>query len=633
MQIGRTAAIGLMGILLGIGTTGWAQEAPPEAAVEEVVVTATRTEAPLKGTAASVTIITEKEISEKKAKTVLEILRDVPALDVVQTGGLGGTTSVFMRGANSNHTLVLIDGVQVNSPTAGLFDFADLTTENIERIEIVRGPQSTLYGSDAIGGVIHIITKRGKGPAAPFLSLEAGSFGSFREVIGFSGSNELLDYSFSASRFDTRGFSKASERAGNTEKDSYRNTTFSSRVGLSLPREARLEWTARYTDAEVDLDGCDPVTFFCPVDDPNFVQDTRSLVTSLGLTAPMNKVWDQQLKLSFNQDKLKGTDPDTLSNNYVINTQGRRLDWQHNFSLGELDKITVGYEYEAQIGENQGSPGFDEALVNNAGYALNQLRLGSIFLNLGVRYDDNNRFGKEKTYKAEVAYRIEPTGTKIRAAHGTGFHGPTLNDLFFPGFGNPNLKPEKSSSVEAGIEQQLWGKRLRLGVTYFQTRIEDLIQFVSDPVACVAPFAPFNFCPVNVNQAKVIGTELEISVAPVESVTFSANYTFTAAENANTGAELARRPRHKASVVLTLHPLQDLNLQLDVRYIGRRFNDPANTLPLGEYTLVNLAGSYDITPKAQVFARIENLFDREYEEVSGYQTAGISAYGGVKITF
>lgn len=632
MQKRWAIVLGLMWMLLGMATSGVAQEAPTEVAVEEVVVTATKTRVPLKETAASVTIITEEQIQEKKAKMVLEVL-DVPALDVVQTGGPGGTTSVFMRGSNSNHTLVLIDGVKVNSPTTGLFDFADLTTENIERIEIIRGPQSTLYGSDAIGGVIQIFTKRGKGPPTPYVSLEAGSFESFRESIGFSGSNQQLDYSFSVNRFDTRGFSKASEKAGNTERDAYRNTTLSSRVGLSLPRNARLDWTIRYSDAEVDLDGCDPLTFFCPVDDPNFVQDTQTLVTSLSLTAPVSNVWDQQLKLSFNQDKLKGTDPDTQDNNYVINTQGRRLYWQHNFTLSELDKITVGYEYEAQIGENQGSPGFDEALVNNAGYALNQLRLTPFFLNLGVRYDDNSRFGKEKTYKAEIAYLIEPTGTKIRAAHGTGFHGPTLNDLFFPGFGNPNLRPEKSSSVEAGIEQKLWHDRVHIGATYFQSRVEDLIVFVFDPMTCVPPFAPFNFCPVNVQLAKVIGTELEIWTKLFDGMTISGSYTFTAAEDANTGAELPRRPRHKASVVLTLHPLRDLNLQLDVRYVGRRFSAAKNTQQLGEYTLVNLIGSYDLTTKVQLFARLENLFDREYEEVSGYQTAGISAYGGVKITF
>jgi len=272
--------------------------------VDDVVVTATRTEVPLKKAASSVTVIDEKRIQEKHLSTVLEVLREVPGLDIVQTGGLGGTTSAFLRGTNSNHTLVLLDGVQINSATTGAFDFADLTTENIDRIEIVRGPQSTLYGSDAIGGVIQIFTKKGKGPSRSSVSIEAGSFLTFRETIRMSGSSDLMDYSFSAERLDSQGFSKANENMGNTEKDGYENTALSSRIGLGLFKKAYLQLTSRYTVSKTDLDTCDPVTFFCPVDDPNFVQHNRNLVSALSLTAPFDSLWEQHFSFSFEWNEL-----------------------------------------------------------------------------------------------------------------------------------------------------------------------------------------------------------------------------------------------------------------------------------------------------------------------------------------
>jgi len=296
--------------------------------LEPIVVTATRIEVPIKETASSVTIIDGKTIEAKHHRTVLEALREVPGLDIVQTGGAGGTTSAFLRGGNSNHTLVLIDGIQVNSPTTGAYDFSDLTTDNIERIEIIRGPQSTLYGSDAIGGVIHIITKKGKGAATSSVSFEGGSFGSYRETLRLSGSTEKGDYSFSAARFDTEGISRANEKNGNPEKDRYENTTFSSRIGFNLPHDARLEWTARLTDASSEIDGCCP-----PSDDPKALQNKRALATSLSLISPVTAWWDQKLQLSLQQDKLKGIHPDLTFGNFEIDTEGQRLDWQSHGRL------------------------------------------------------------------------------------------------------------------------------------------------------------------------------------------------------------------------------------------------------------------------------------------------------------
>jgi vitamin B12 transporter len=617
-------------ILIAVTTkVSGAEETSPEEipTFPPVFVTATQTEVPLKETAASVTLIDEKTIEEKHLTTVEEVLREVPGLTVVQQGGPGATTSVFLRGTNSNHALVLIDGVPVNSPTTGAFDFADLTVENIERIEVIHGAQSTLYGSDAIGGVIQIFTKKGRGPLTGSLSFEGGAYRTFRETLELSGAKERFDYSFSAAHLDSRGFSRADQRNGNPEDDGYENTALSSRIGIHLTDRARLEWTARYTNAESELDDCG---FPCPIDDPNLVQEGQQWVTSLGLLVTLVEGWRQELKFSLNAeeleviDPLEVSDPDAPFNNFEIDTRGRWFDWRHHIHLNERDLLTVGYEYEFQRGESRNN--FNETWTNHAGYALNELRLLPFILNLGLRYDDNDRYGNETTYKIETAYLMESTATKIRAAYGTGFHGPTLNDLFFPGFGNPNLQPEKSKSFEAGIDQSFWGERVQVGATYFQNRIEELIVFVFDPVTLVG-------APDNIARAKMTGVEAAIFMQPAEVVTLSANYTLTDAENEQTGAELARRPRRKAAGALTVSPIERLRLVLDLRYVGKRFDDTANNVPLDDYTVVNLAGTYQLHPRVQLFTRIENLFNREYQEVAGYGTAGFSGYGGVKVTF
>ncbi|HZR45312.1 MAG TPA: TonB-dependent receptor, partial [Candidatus Manganitrophaceae bacterium] len=591
------------------------------------MVTATKTEVPLAQAASSVTIIDRKTIEEKHLITVGDALREAPGLDLVQTGGPGGTTSAFLRGGNSTHTLVLIDGVEMTDATTGAFDLADLTTENIDRIEIVRGPQSTLYGSNAIGGVIQIITKKGSGPPTPSISFEAGSFKTFRETVGFSGGTRRFDYSLSAARVDTDGFSRADAKNGNTERDGYGNSSFSARLGFNFTEKSRLEWTARYLLARTELDGfgpchpADPTDFsFCPVDDPNFVQYSRTFVNALNLTTPVTDRWNQNLRLSFKSDELRGRDPDTVFNNYNIDNSGERLDWRHDLTIAPSDLLTLGYEYQTQKGKVD--EGFDERLINHAFFAFNQFRPMPFILNLGIRHDDNNRFGNETTYKTEIAYLFE-TGAKIRGAYGTGFRGPTFNDLFFPGASNPNLRPEKSRSWEAGIDQEFETGNSRLSATYFQNRVKDLILFVSDPVT-------FEGRPENVARAKTQGTEVELSTRPFQALILRASCTLMHAEDEESGTELPRRPRKKAAGTVTLLPMDGLRLDLDFRYVGRRFNDPGNESPMPAYTVANLAATYDLTKKTQLFARVENLFDRQYEEVSGYGTAGFSAFGGVK---
>lgn len=614
----------LFSLIILIVIQGHSEAADESVELKGIVITATRTEIPIEQTASSITVIDSKMIEDKKIRTVYDALRLVPGLNVIQTGGPGGTTSFFLRGTNSNHALVLIDGIEVNSATDGAYNSTDLTTDNIERIEILRGPQSTLYGSNAVGGVIHIITKRGKDGFNPSASLEFGSYDTLRWATELSGANEGLDYSLSASKISTDGFSKANESNGNTEDDGYKNTTVSSRIGVIQSSGSRIEWTARYTSAEVDQDDCG---LTCPVDDLNFVQETVSRITALRFSKEVKAGWDQELTFSFNDETLKGSDPDLDDqfNNFKIKTIGKRIEWQNNIRFSQNYNITVGYEYEALRGENEDS--FEKSAINNGLYAFYQEQQKNLVFNAGLRYDDNNRFGKETTYKVEAAYFMRASGGKLRGGYGTAFHGPTFNDLYFPGFGNPDLDPEKSQSWEIGLDQPLFNRIAHISGTYFETDIDDLIVFVvTDPVT-------FEGLSENVEKATIRGLEISGDFALGHFMTLSGNYTWVDTENLETGNQLARRPKRKASATVVMRPINHLNLNADLIRVGRRYNDTANTILMKPYTVINASSTYSLTSSINIFVRVENALDKDYEEVAGYGTAGRSTYGGLKVKF
>lgn len=613
----------VMAFLGELSTVRSESPSEPEVAVlPPVVVTATRIEVPRGDVAASVTVIDSEMIETKQWRTVVDALRSVPGLDIAQTGGPGGTASAFIRGGNPAHTLVLIDGVQVNSPTLGQYNFADLTTDNIERIEVIRGPQSTLYGADAVGGVVQIFTKTGSGDLSGNLTMESGSFDSHRETVNLQGSRDGVEYAVSASRFDTNGFSRT--QVG-TERDGYENTTVSSRLALNFSKTARLDWNARFSEARSDLDES------FPIGDNAATQENIAFNSALAFSSQILDVWTHKLSVGFQQEDSKGRDPADLANfnNFKIETRGQQYEWQHDVDLGAYSHLTLGYEHEILEGQNHSAPGFDKVLRNNAGYALHQLRVAPVIFNLGLRHDDNSRFGGKTTYKSEFAYLHDATNSKLRAALGTGFHAPTLNDLYFPGFGNPDVKPEKSRSFEFGFEQRWMDDAAYFSLTYFQTRVKDLMVFVDQD----GDINTFDSRPENVEKSRIEGWEAETAWPVAPKTTLSLNYTFTDTQNKSTGAELSRRPKHKGSASIAFDPDGGLYLSLDMRYVGKRFNDTANRTRLSDYTVFNLAGSYDLSQSVQIFGRIENLLDREYQEVQHFGTAGFSAYGGVKVSF
>ena len=644
MKRGGLIAATLLAMLLATSGSLTAQESGntvEEEEIEEIVVTATRIETPSEEVASSVTVITREEIENKQKTTVLEILRGVPALDVVQTGGPGGYTSIFIRGAKSEHTLVLVDGLEMNDPISPgrSYNFADLTTDNIERIEIVRGPQSPLYGSDAIGGVINIITRKGKGKPKFFISGEGGSFNTFHERAGVSGSSRWLNYSINVSRLDTDGISAANRKDGNREEDGYENTSIAARFGLTPTENSAVDFILRYIDAETDLDNFGGVGG----DDPNYVFDSSQIFfRTQAMLSLFDDLWEQKLGFSLadhDADARNNKDPDHPDDLLRSSYDSRlvKFDWQHDLYLLDTNTLIVGLEIEEEKGESDYysesawgpfTSRFDRKTARTSSYYLqDQIGLWDrLFTTVGVRLDDHSRFGTEVTYRIASAYLFKETGTKIRTSYGTGFKAPSLFQLYSQ-YGDRNLDPESSEGWDVGLEQDLWEKKLSLGATYFRNDFDDMIDFDN----ATSMFK-------NISEAESAGVELFASARPTDDLSIRASYTYSDTEDETTGKNLVRRPRNKFGIDVTYRFLERGNVNLGVVYVGDRDDNdystwPATRVELDNYTLVDLAASYDITDNFRVFARMENILDEEYEQVKGYGTRGFSTFGGMKLTF
>ena len=608
-----------------------AQEGSDTVTMEEVVVTASRVEEPLKYSPDSVTIITGEEIQKKGKQTVIDVLRDVPGISIAQYGSPGGGSSIYMRGTNNAHTLIMIDGVRVGDPmsTDGKMSIADLSTDNIERIEIVRGAQSVLYGSDAIGGVINIITKKGKGKPKFYLSAEGGSFETFRERIGVSGSNDKINYAASISRLDAKCVSRAEEDLGNTERDYYHDTNISARVDGQISETVRMGFSVRHSESSMDLDGCDHVTW--EFGDADEVQDTNITTVATNFDQDIFDWWQHIIKLGITETKREYTKDGAFDSLY--NGTIKAASWQHNFFIGEIDTITAGFDYQEESGDNQNAntawyPNIPNKKVDTKSFFIqNKLTpFKGLSFTLGARHDDHQTFGGEDTYKSALAYFFEKTGTKIRGSYGTGFRAPSLYQLY-SSYGDPNLKAEDSKGYDVGIDQELFGKKVLLSATYFHNEIDDLIGF---------NMSTWKY--YNVDKVKTEGWETSIALNFLKWLSFNVHYTYTEAKNetegaANEGKYLIYRPQHAGGASLNIKPLEKLNVNLNAQYVGKRYREADNSEEMPDYTLFNLAASYDVMEWFKIFGRVENLTDQNYQSIYQYGESGIGFYGGVKLTF
>jgi vitamin B12 transporter len=643
-----TRRLALTAILLGVPALVRAQETQDTSALPEIVVTATRYPLAPDSVAQTVTVLRGDDLRAQGIRFVSEALRQVTGTQVVQSGSYGSATSLFLRGGESDYVKVLVDGVAVNQP-GGTYDFASLTTENVDRIEILRGPGSVLYGSDAIAGVVQIFTRGGQ----PGLALDAagsgGTFGTAEWQLGGQGAAGGLGWSASVSQLTTDGIYEFN--------NDYRNTSASARVSLAAGARTDAALTGRYTDGKFHF----PTDFTGVPVDVNQYNAEETLTLGLDLTHRFSDAIEGQLLVGRNHsdaDFVNPADPPATagSSNSRTETERHTAEARTQFHLPKGVRGLAGIAYDDQHQESTSEfDGFEdtpfEADRDNWGFYLqaSALVLPRLQLTAGGRLDENERFGSFWTYRASALAYASPT-TRVRASVGTGFKEPTFFENYSTSFtrGNPDLQPERSFSVEAGVEQDLLEGKVGLEVTGFIQQFRDLIQY--NPITA-SPEEPNFF---NIAAANASGLETTVRVQPVPALEGSVSYTWLDTEVTDAGFEtsesstfvegrrLLRRPTSAITLGAQYGGGGRLRLGAAVNYVGDRddvrfaqFPDPSVRVELPSYTTVDLSGRYAIIPAGQagrfgldLTARVENLFDEEYEQAVGFPSPGRAIFAG-----
>ena len=580
----------------------------------DLIVTANRVETESEKLGSAVTVITAEEIERKQARTVADILRDVPGLAVSNTGGKGRDTAIRIRGAEAYHTKLIVDGIDLSDPSRGQpsYDFGHLLASDVERIEVVRGPQSLLYGGDAVGGVISITTKRGKRAPKVTGFAEMGSHHTYTGSAGVTGSTERVNYALTATHFETDGISAAEERNGNSENDPYWNQTLTGRVGARLTDTWGVEATGRLMRSQLDYDNWSGGRAVDDNDRMDKTERSGRLATDLTvLDGRLTNVVAYSLS-ETERDLGKGKRQTSFFD-------GETQEWEYQGTARLAQDHTLVFGAETRT-ESTRQSDISADVSNNGYYADYQFSpIASLFLTAGGRLDDHQSYGSHKTWRGTAAYLVDSTQTRLHGSYGTGFRAPSLYELFHPTWGNRTLRPEESRGWDAGVEQTFLNGKAVVDVTWFDNRIQDLIQWSATGYT-------------NIASTRAQGVETAARWQFAEDWRLNAAHTYTESRNNATGQVLARRPKHQGSVGLGWTPLDGLTTDATMRAVGCSY-DSATGRYVGGYATYDLAVAYDVTEWARLFGRIENLTDKQYQEVDTYGTPGRTGFVGVRATF
>ncbi len=610
--------------------------------VAELVVTATRTAQPIEKVGQSVTVLTQGAIEASQAISVTELLAQQPGVSFTRNGGPGTTTSLNIRGAETQHTVVLIDGVKLNDPssTQGGFNSGNLLVGDIARIEILRGAQSTLWGSQAIGGVVNIVTAD---PTVPFTSsveAEAGARKTGYLRAGVGGASDKIVWRVAGGYYTTDGFS--SYKFGK-EKDGYQNAGASGRLRVQLSENVSAEVRSVYSRGKNDFDGFN-------VDDAEFGR-TKELVVYTGLNfVLLDGRWNNRLGYAYTDTDRENLNPARPTGPITFDAAGKNKRWEYQgvFAISDLWTATFGGESEKSRMRTR-SP---TATTQNAPFRTGRVGVDSVYGQLqvepvkgltltgGLRYEDHDTYGSHTLGQVAAAWSLNEGNTVVRASFGQGFRAPGLYELFSE-YGNLNLSPEDFDSWDAGIEQRFLGGKARASATWFHREADNEIRFFScstgstDPLC--SPGGVFRFGYYNnVQKTKAQGLELIGELKPVEALTITGNYTYTDAESesgASKGKQLTRRPKTMGNLSATYRWPVGLSTGVAVRYVGKTYNNDTNTQVVADYTTVDFRASYPINKTLEVFGRVENAFDKDYQTILNYGTPGRGAFVGLRARF
>src|SRR5438067_1024616 len=598
---------------------------PSEMEAEPIVVTATRFDIPLELSPASASEITSEDFEQKQIERVSDALREVPGLSVVQTGTAGQLTSVFIRGLRSEHTQVLLDGIPINQGLQGAFNFADLTTDDIARIEVVRGPQSTLYGPRALAGVIQIFTQQGTGTPGAMVAAEGGSYDSFREWGQSDGKIGNFDYSVGASRLDTDN-----ARPNNN----YRNTAAITDVGWSPNQQLRIGSLFTYSVSDTG----NPNTIFDPRPIDHFLTERWLIGPHIDWKA--TDWWDHKFIFSYDHERqLNDPNQDGFVGPTRALFERTQVDYQNDLRPTSWLTLTSGFFY-SRVNAGQERPfvlqifGPQPTFVSDhteeiAGFLQATLTpIENLIFVAGGRFDHFNQFGNVWTYRFAGSYKIDKTNTTLHSSIATGFSPPSSQDKIFGN--NFGLKPERDLGWDMGIEQRLWENRVAVGLTYFHNDLSNVIGFNG------------LFQTLNLGAAEKQGLEAELRAQPIENLVFSTSYTYLDAQKTSSadisqpqGARLPRRPRNEVYVSASYLWWKRLRTVVEAKFVNAReeLNFGGPNFDIEDYSFVNIAAEYEVNPHFSIFGRIDNLTNEHYSEVFGFPALGRAAYGGVKVRF
>ncbi len=574
--------------------------------LEPVIVTATRTAETVDESLASVTVITRRDIERQQAHSIQEVLRGIPGINIANNGGPGKNTSVFLRGTESDHVLVLIDGIKTGSVTTGKTAFENIPVDQVERIEIVRGPRSSLYGSEAIGGVIQIFTRRGGGKLKPSFSMGAGNYSTFNASFDVSGGGEQSWFNVSMSSFDTDGFNACEEnlsagcQASEPDEDGYRNLSGSLRGGYRFENGIEIDAHALQSDNHTEYDG-------------SFTNKSSGTQQVVGMTFRYSLAENWKLTLTGGQSRDKSRHFKDREFKNRFDTERNSLSLQNDIAVEEKHLFTVGVDYQDDRVDST-VPYSITSRDNKGLYLQYQGMFNEHDIQLGLRTDDNEQFDRHTTGSVAWGY---PVNEKLRltASWGSAFKAPTFNELYWPGYGNPDLQAEQSRSFELGVSEKLaWGN---WSASIYETYIDDLIAYDTTV-----------FAPGNIEEARIQGLEVAAAVK-IRNWLIAANVNLLKPEDRskgdNRGNILPRRAEQ------SLHFSADrtfgrYSIGGELLVEGRRYDDLANTRKLDGYTVFDLRAGYRIDEAWLLQARIENLFDEEYETAAFYNQPGRSLF-------
>jgi len=606
--------------------TSTEQEQTAEA--ETVVVSATRFDIPLDQSPATVSVITSEDLEQKQIERVSDALREVPGLSVVQTGTAGQLTSVFMRGLPSQDMQVLLNGIPINQGLAGQFDFANLMTDDIDRIEVVRGPQSTIYGPRALAGVIQIFTKQGTGTPGAMVAAEGGLYDTFREWGQSDGKIDDFDYSIAGSRLDTDN-----ARPNNN----YRNSAGIADVGWSPDDQLRIGSLFTYSVSDTG----NPNTIFDPRPIDHFLTEKWLIGPHIDWKA--TDWWEHKFIFDYDHERqLNDPNQDGFVGPTRAVFERTQIDYQNDLRPTSWLTLTSGFFY-SRVNAGQERPfvlqtfGPQPTFISDhtqemAGFLQATVTpISNLIFVAGGRLDHFNQFGDVWTYRVASSYKIDKTDTTLHSSVATGFSPPSSQDKIFGN--NFGLNPEKDFGWDIGFEQRLWNKRVTVGATYFHNDLSNIIGF--DQTFSKA---------FNLGTAETQGLESELRAAPITDLTITASYTYLEAEKTSSadvgapqGSRLPRRPRNEVYVSGSYLWCKKLRTTVEAKFVNAREELNRNffgpNFDIEDYSFVNIAAEYEVNPHLSIFGRIDNLANEHYSEVFGFPALGRAAYGGLKLRF